>query len=387
MFEQFNLKSMANDVMEGIGIPIKRSAEARGGRKLPPGTIVVSADNHWSVTGDIFYENFPARLKDKAPRLWTDDKGFHHWDMNGVSMFPETIRKTFSTFEGVAGCISLEPRLADLDVEGIDKEINFGNAIALFYSFPDVEVRELVFRIYNQHLAEMQRRAPGRFYGVGLINYWNMAKTRSSIDELLSLGLKTFLLPIYPKGAAGEPLNYCLPDMEPMWAAIEESGLPICFHVGEFFQDGPGGIGTTSMTSFAPFRKSMGELIFGGIFDRHPKLQVMFAEADVNWIPGALQVAEMTYDSMSSLLEPQLKERPSHYWHNNCYATFMYDPIGLEMLDIIGADRILWSSDYPHPESTYGYGWSAIDAVVQACSEDDARMILGGTAMKLFKLD
>jgi predicted TIM-barrel fold metal-dependent hydrolase len=65
----------------------------------------------------------------------------------------------------------------------------------------------------------------------------------------------------------------------------------------------------------------------------------------------------------------------------------MWDPIGLQLLDQIGADRVMWSSDYPHYESTFGYGWTAIEAVLDAVSEDDARMILGGTAMELFKLD
>jgi predicted TIM-barrel fold metal-dependent hydrolase len=57
------------------------------------------------------------------------------------------------------------------------------------------------------------------------------------------------------------------------------------------------------------------------------------------------------------------------------------------MLDIVGADRIMWSSDYVHLESSYGYGWRAKKMVLDTVSEDQARAILGGTAMKLFKLD
>jgi hypothetical protein len=57
---------------------------------------------------------------------------------------------------------------------------------------------------------------------------------------------------------------------------------------------------------------------------------VAFAEADLNWVPGALQTAEMTYDCYVGLLEPELQHRPTHYWHRNCYATFQYDPIELD---------------------------------------------------------
>jgi predicted TIM-barrel fold metal-dependent hydrolase len=65
----------------------------------------------------------------------------------------------------------------------------------------------------------------------------------------------------------------------------------------------------------------------------------------------------------------------------------MSDPIGLKMLDIIGADRVLWTQDYPHPESVYGLGWSSIREITQhVSSDDDIRKILGGTAIKLFGL-
>jgi predicted TIM-barrel fold metal-dependent hydrolase len=64
----------------------------------------------------------------------------------------------------------------------------------------------------------------------------------------------------------------------------------------------------------------------------------------------------------------------------------MVDPAGLEMIHRIGADRALWSSDYPHNESTFGYTRSAVEAVFKACSEDDARKIVGGNAIEVFGL-
>ena len=364
----------------------KRKAEARGRRSLPPGTVVVSTDNHWSVSEDIFYERFPAHLRDRAPRIVLEKGGAIDWYVDGKSSIPQAVKSAFSDFERVPGCSKLAPRLQDLDTEGVDKEIVFGNGVGIFFHYPDLEVREWVFRIYNQYLAEMQLRAPGRFYGVGLINYWDMAKTRESLAELKGLGLKTFLLPQNPAGAEFSPLNYAAPEMDPLWQVIEEAGLPFCFHVGEFFRDGPGSLGTTTLVGFGPFRKNLGELIFAGIFDRHPKLRAVFVEADINWVPGALQSAEMVYARFQHLIEPKIKYHPAYYWQHNCYATFMTDPLGLRLLDQIGADRVMWSSDYPHLEGMYGTGWTAMQEVVDAVSADDARKMLGGTAIELFSL-
>ncbi len=372
--------------MSDLKLPVHRDPQQRGGVEVPRGTVIVSADSHWTLTQDIFYERFPAHLRDRAPRLWKGEDGAFNWSVNEKLMIPPMVQKVFSNYEPVPGATSIKERLHDLDIEGVAKEINFGNAIAMFYTYPDLEVREWVFRIYNEHMAEMQAAAPGRFYGVGLINYWDMARASASLSELKALGLRTFLLPNLPKGANGAVLNYCLPEMEPLWQAAEESGLPICFHVGEFYTDGPGGLGTTMMETFGPFRRNLAQLIFGGIFDRHPKLKAVFVEADINWIPGALQSASMIYECFRDLIEPKIAHHPRHYWHNNCYATFMHDPAGLRMLDIVGADRVMWSSDYPHLESTFGYGWSAIQAVLDAVSADAARDILGGTALKVFNL-
>ena len=64
----------------------------------------------------------------------------------------------------------------------------------------------------------------------------------------------------------------------------------------------------------------------------------------------------------------------------------MTDPAGLRLIDQIGADTVMWCSDYPHPESVYGAGWSSRQEVIAAVSEEDARKILGETALSLFAL-
>jgi hypothetical protein len=167
---QIDTAEAYDSMVRGIAPPGERAPQVRGKVRLPSGTVVVSADNHWSVTDDIFHDRFPAHLKDRAPRLFTDDDGANHWYVDGKSIIPPVIQRVFGRVEAVSGCVSIEPRLRDLDTEGIEKEIVFGNAIGIFYAYPDLEVREWVFRIDDQHLSEMQARAPGRFYGVGLLN-------------------------------------------------------------------------------------------------------------------------------------------------------------------------------------------------------------------------
>jgi predicted TIM-barrel fold metal-dependent hydrolase len=377
-------------LIKGVALPRDRRPQKQPDLELPPNTVIVSVDSHWSAYEDIFYDAFPPHLKHKAPRPVIKGEGtpdfFIEWYVEGKGFLPDAVRKSFTAFECVPGATDIEERVRYLDTEGVQKEIVFGNGISLFLAFPDLEVREWVFRIYNRHLADMQRRAPGRFYGCGFINYWDMSKVRESVAELKALGLKTFLLPIHPKGVDGVELSYCAPEMAPLWEAIEEAGLPVCFHIGEFFKDGPGGFGTSVMISLGPFRKTLGELIFGGIFDRHPSLKVVFVEAELNWVPGALQTASMLYECFMPFLEPKIKRHPREYWAENCYASFIHDPAGLSMLKTLGAGRALWSADFPHQESSYGFSWNVIRQVLDITTPEEARMILGGTALEVFNL-
>lgn len=371
----------------GLGKPKDRAPEARGASTLPAGTVVVSADNHFSVDKDIFYERFPARLKDKAPRVWWAD-GVCHIGMDGTSFLTERLEILTPTYELVAGCNDIKPRMRDLDAEGIDKEIVFPNSILQMMRCMDFEVRETFFRIYNEYLAEMGAVAPGRFHGVGVLNYWDPSRTEASLAEIKALGLKTAFTPVIPGvDAHGQTIDYTAPAMEPFWGAIEASGLPLSVHIGENPQAAArGGWGTGMLVAFASLRRVFGELVFGGIFDRHPGLRVVFNECGIHWVAGMLQDTEFVLGSMAPLLEWKLQRTPREYWHRHCWTTFMVDPMGLAMLDVVGADRVMWASDYPHMESTFGYNWSAMQAVVDAVPEADARMILGGTAMQVFGL-
>src|SRR5438132_7424341 len=105
-----------------------RTPEPRGHRSLPTGTVVVSTDGHWSLPDDIFYERFPSRLRDRAPRIIRDE-GLCDWVVDGKSLLPPVVRTLIRDYERVPGCTQIEARLHDLDLEGVDKEIIFGNGV------------------------------------------------------------------------------------------------------------------------------------------------------------------------------------------------------------------------------------------------------------------
>ena len=343
--------------------------------------------NH-RMAQDIFFERAPARLKDRMPRIWKADN-ICHIGFGGKSLFPDSQVNALGNFEGRPGASELGPRLKDMDREGVDAEFAFGNAINALMAHPDLEMRETAFRIYNEHLAELQEKAPGRFYGVGFVNYWDIDKTESSLAELKALGLKTYILPLKPGNHLdGSEVRYCSERMEPFWNAIEAAGLPVMHHIGENGLDtGRNSFATVLLQHLQPFRKMFAEYTFGGIIDRNPKLQIAWIEGGLNWVLSTIQDAAFVYASFHASRDYDMQKEVKDYWRDHMFASFMYDPLGLRLVDEIGVDKAMWSSDYPHQESTLGYGWDAMQEVMDAVSSADARKILGGNALKLFDLE
>jgi predicted TIM-barrel fold metal-dependent hydrolase len=134
----------------------------------------------------------------------------------------------------------------------------------------------------------------------------------------------------------------------------------------------------------SPFRGLLAQLTFSGVFERHPTLKVIFAEGGISWVPCTLQSMDQVFRSYYTILKPKLAHLPSHYWKRQCLATFMDDPIGLELIDHMGADTAMWSIDYPHPEACYGFVGQVTKSIYDKVGHEKAKMILGGNAARLY---
>ena len=372
---------------EGLGAPKDRRPAPLVDLGLPAATDVFSADDHISLSEDIFYERLPEGMKDRAPRVMNVDGG---WvlGVDGKSILVPEFVRVLTQYDPVPGSHAgdVEARLAALDSEGITNELAFPNSILALFGWPDREVREACFRIYNEYIADVQERSGNRIYGVGLINWWDAEGARRTVDELKALGLKTFLMPLMPgKDLEGTPIDYASNQMDGVWDAIEESGVPVSHHIGENPPATPIAFNALSigmLQSVAPFRDTFGKYIFGGILDRHPGLKIGYFEGGINWVPSALQDAEHIAASFRHLSDLQIEHEPTYYWDTHMCASFMVDPLGLALLARIGIDRVMWSTDFPHNESTYGYSNQSLASVVDAVGPDATAAIASGNVKR-----
>lgn len=225
----------------------------------PAGTVIVSADSHW-LEGDIWFDRFPAHLRDRAPRMVFEDGGW------------QTI------------------------IDG-----------------------KLVWPPAPEVAAAFCAPARDRLFFVAVPNYWDPSATAESMQEIKALGASALLVPRNPrKDAHGDPITWPSDKMTPFWKAVEDSGLPLCFHIGERVDLEAGAAGTGFLINTQGFRSAWGDLTFGGVFDCHPRLKVVFVEAGLNWGPGMLHDADLAYHSFAPMIQPKLAHTPSWYWRVHC---------------------------------------------------------------------
>lgn len=376
----------------GFGAPKDRHGQADASKTgLPAGTVVFSADNHISIADDIFYNRFPDELKEKAPRIWYED-GAYQVGRKGQSFLPGDFSAVLMQYDDLPGAAStnIAARIQELREDGVDKELAFPNAILALFHYPDKQLRELAFRIYNEYMAELQEQSNGHFYGAGLINWWDPAGAKKTLAELKSLGLKTFLLPLNPgKDDDGNVIDYGSDAMKPVWDEIEAAGLPITHHIGETPPKTPcqfNSVVVGMMINIDGFREQFAKYLFTGILDDHPSLRIGWFEGGISWVPWALQDAEHLVASYQHMFNRPLEHDVRYYWDTHMSASFMVDPLGLQLIDQIGVDRVMWSSDYPHNESTFGYSEKSLASVVDAVGADDAVKIVSTNVTKFLGL-
>jgi len=344
----------------------------------PAGTRVISSDDHIIEPEHLWEEGLRGADRDRAPRLWRDEFGYHlvvderSFDTPGLNSL---------LVEGRAGMSDQALRMQDMDAEGLDVSFIFPQKAMALHSMADKELMVRCYDVYNEWLAKWCAAEPDRLYGIGILpTIFQPEATRDYIQKLKAWGFRAMEIPSAPRN-----VYYNSSSMAPLWDAVEESGIPLSFHIGEFPDyKGAGALGTFLTVSFQPFRKLWALLTFSGILERHPELKVIFTEGGISWVPAAIFDADRTYREFESEMRPKLAELPSFYWHRQCYVTFMDDPSGIKLIDDIGADKVLWSADYPHPESTLGESRPLVKSFFDDLGAERAKAIVGGNAARLY---
>jgi len=189
---------------------------------------------------------------------------------------------------------------------------------------------------------------------------------------------------------------------EPLWEAAAEAALPIGFHLGGGLRtvafSGPkvsqaGNMGVRVACSTLQMDEPLAAVIFSGALERHPRLRIVLAETGIGWLPYMLERMDDTYRKFLDAEEfwrthggLQLTRPPSTYFRRQVWATFQTDHLGLRVVDLLGDDRVMWASDYPHADSTWPVSQGAIAENFKGVAAATRRRILCENARELYGL-
>lgn len=284
-------------------------------------------------------------------------------------------------------------RLRALEDDGVVAEVVFPNAGVPFGGFgesADHELRGVGNRAYNRWLVDFCASAPGRRAGLAMLAVHDIGLAVAEVGFARERGLRGVILPTVP--GPGLPPYYD-PCYEPLWSAVEDSGLPMHIHGGSGTPD-YGDYGVVSMLVYATetvyfAHRPLWFLIWGGVLERHPALQLVFTESKADWVPSTLEYLDGVYSAkFFSHIKATVKHKPSEYWARQCHvaASFMTHDEAL-LRDAIGLDRLMWGSDYPHLEGTWPRSVKSLRRTFAGVPADDARRILTDNPAKLYGFD
>src|SRR5436309_10520693 len=333
---------------------------------------VIDADGHVLEPIDIWDKYIDPKFRDRAPRIVRDTDGKERLDVEGQVLGSlkgfgvigaigarqgEVEDEAMQYIDGRKGGFDPHARIPDMDLDGIDAAFLYPSVGLFAGAIKDPPLAAAVCRAYNRWLADYCKPYPDRLFGIAMLP---MQSIEAAIGEMRfarrELGFRGGFL--RPNPYNDRKLHS--PDYEPFWREAEELDFSIGLHEG-----GNSGMPTVGVDRFdgrgaqhiishtMEMMLAAMSMIWGGVCERHPKLRVGFLESGGGWIAPWLDRMDRHFDD-KGFNDSGLKTRPSELFQRNCWISFEPVEGSLRVLaDYIGANKIMWATDYPHPDGFF----------------------------------
>lgn len=365
------------------------SSQAAGSRPLSAGDGVdrlISADSHVAVSLAAIRDRVPASLRsafddavaqqarEEENRRAGRQLSLDDWDM-------EAFRDP--------GYRDPVARLAAMDSDGVDVEVIYSEVSAFrSYGLVPGDWRP-ISRAFSDHLSEFAAADPRRLVVSYQLPIIDIGYAVSEVERLAGLGARSVHLPNFPSevGLA----DYHDERYNPLWGVLQETGISISHHLGNrhwlydvWRRDPTPQLAIfTSLPSLA-LSEVIAWWILTGTLERFPGLSIVFVEPSLYWVPGFLAQLDRKAEGPYDL--PGVKMKPSEYFHRNMALTFMDDEVGLQLRHLVGVENILWSTDFPHPATTWPNSRAIVERQFAGIDEDERRLICAGNAARIYGL-
>jgi len=370
---------------------------------------VVDADVHVNPPPSFWAKYLSPQFRDRAPTVESDgefDYIVFEGERRKVNLLSSRAGRSVEDFKS-SGKLSdmrvggwmVDSRLNDMDRDGVDAGVCFGGGPL---QTGDIDLYMDSFDAFNRWQSDFSTDSRGRLYAAAFLPMVDVQHTIGMMRAAKKRGDVAVNLPAFPQslnkftkkdsvwqamtGDVSGSRQYRDPEFDPLWAAAVELDIPITFHLGARvtrFRDKDNFLPDHVMGKQAML-EIPAVMIYGGVFDRFPNLRIGLIESQVGWIPWAVSYMDRSWDMQRHWVGCKIKHAPSYYFDRNVYASFISDPIGVRLRDLPGGRNIMWSSDYPHSETSFPYSHKSIAHDLAGVSDKDRDWILAGCAEKFY---
>ena len=357
---------------------------------------MVSCDSHVNEPANLWRERLDAQYRDRLPRIEVDENGVKWQVSEGMqrSRLLEDHLEGEDKERSKAGADPVQ-RLKDMERDGVDAEIMFPNKGLAMWATPDPQFAMAQCRIYNDWAWETFGPYNDRMSPMAAVATGDLEGSIAEVERVAKLGFRGLTLPckpIYGSHDARHP-NYNWPMFDRLWATIQETGLPITFHISTgrdpraARKDG-GAVINYVAHALAPTVEPVACMCASGVFERFSQLRFAGIECGIGWLAWALEAMDEAYKKHHMWAFPKLKLLPSEYFRLHGFTSFQEDQVGLDLAVKYNlVENILWANDYPHHEGSWPHSAEAIERTMGGLTDEQRARILGLNAVRLFKFN
>ena len=287
--------------------------------------------------------------------------------------------------------------LKAMDAEGIDVAVLFRTAASMLVSIDSLDAGYslALCRAFNDWVAEYCQEDPARLKATAILPQHDASlaaqEAKRAVEDLGCLGVVLLPMPV-----AGKHVHD--PEFDVLWDQVQRLGVPVCFHgtSGAASTDylgtrlvGHPNYRTLLHASVFPLElmMAMGSMILGGVLERFPNLKVAFLEGNCSWLPWWLYRMDDQWEKFGGGDGVSLSEMPSVYYQRQCFISIDADEaLAADMLKRLGDDNVVFSTDYPHPDSAFPH---AVDELLslKEIPAQSKKKILWDNCARLYGLE
>ncbi len=370
---------------------------------------MLSADSHVLEPGSVFIDRIDQRFRDRAPRMERDSRLGAVYIIPGINFplpmallsgagkDPRAMDEKVEVDGLQRGGWDPEKRMEDQARDGVGAEVIYPSVGMILCKHPDYDFRKACLDAYNLWLAEYCAPHRERLLGVGQVSMRTPADAVAEARKIKELGLRGVMLPGWPALEDYDSRIY-----DEFWAACVEMQLPVTFHhlpgarnpndKGDTLYGSANRGVNSKLNSWMNLIRGNQDLlamfIFGGVFERHPRLKLVCAEADAGWAPHFMYRMDYAYDHHRHHIKTEpLTQAPSEYFRRNVYLSFQDDAVAFQVRHLMNIRRLMWANDFPHFDSTWPRSQEIIARHTTGMSDEEKNFILHDNLAECYGLE